>query len=426
MKTLVATLALVLVCQVQAQTNHGTNLQQAQAAADASGQPAPANGPSIAPGQSSGNPIYILNNQRIHESQQATQGQSAAQAAVQEQPTSIIQEAPLKASPADQMRRKRQDAEVQTEDGIVQALEKARIDDELRRRDKFNNAIAPVNQAASQQTNGASVVGDNNTVQQSNVVQQPQVQVVPAPQPVKKARSAQEELDEEDAIIEKPARKSEPKEEKVDIRGEIRAAMAESSAKKIEDEKQSYYVAALASFGTYYDVVNVDRSLGYGVAVGTVTPERFVVEGVFMYADYHIAEMYSFGPYGSGGGGYYNGPYSPGMVNMRQYTFGAAAKYQFLPGKFRPVAGALLNYNRRNYSYDQYGSFRSTDAIDVGALVGADLQLTPGFALGVDFRYNTNLGYRSSNPGEAFSYQAANNPEKLDYYTVNLIGKFTF
>jgi len=422
MKTLVATLALVLVCQVQAQTNHGTNLQQAQAIADASSQPAQADGPSIAPGQSSGNPIYILNNQRIHESQQATQGQSVGQAAVQEQPTSIIQEAPLKVSPADQMRKKRQDAEVQTEDGIVQALEKARIEDELRRRDKFNTAIAPVNQ----QTNGASVVGDNNTVQQSNVVQQPQVQiqVVPAPPPVKKARSAQEEIDEEDAIIEKPARRAESKEEKIDIRGEIRAAMAESTVKKIDEERQSYYVAALASFGTYYDVVNVDRSLGYGVAVGTVTPERFVVEGVFMYADYHIAEMYSFGPYGSGG--YYNGPYSPGIVNMRQYTFGAAAKYQFLSGKFRPVAGALLNYNRRNYSYDQYGSFRSTDAIDVGALVGADLQLTPGFALGVDFRYNTNLGFRSSNPGEAFSYQAANNPEKLDYYTVNLIGKFTF
>jgi hypothetical protein len=422
MKTLVATLALVLVYQVQAQTNHGTNLQHAQGAADASLQPAPANGPSIAPGQSSGNPIYILNNQRINESQQATLGQSAAQAAVQEQPTSIIQEAPLKVSPADQMRKKRQDFEVQTEDGIVQALEKARIDDELRRRDKFNNAIAPVNQ----QTNGASVVGDNNTVQQNNVVQQPQVQVqvVPEPQPVKKAHSAQEELDEENVVLEKPVRKPESKEEKVDIRGEIRAAMAESSAKKVDEEKQTYYVAALASFGTYYDVVNVDRSLGYGVSVGTVTPERFVVEGVFMYADYHIAEMYSFGPYGSGG--YYNGPYSPGVVNMRQYTFGAAAKYQFLPGKFRPVAGALLNYNRRNYSYDQYGSFRSTDAIDVGALVGADLQLTPGFALGVDFRYNTNLGHRSSNPGEAFSYQAANNPEKLDYYTVNLIGKFTF
>jgi hypothetical protein len=404
MKYLVATIALVLAYQAQAQVNQGNNLQAVPVQAEpvvVQAQPMamPAGEPVIAPGQASGNPIYILNNQR--------QGvaQATRQNAIQEQPVSVVQDSPLKVSPADQMRKHRQDSEAQTEDGIVQALEKARIEDEMRRRDKFNNAIAPV---AAQ---SAAINGDGNTIQQ--VVQQPVVQqaqaVVPAPVAAPKQKILiAEDLDEEEVVA-----PNKSKDEKIDIRNEIHSAMAAEFAPK--EEKASYYVGALAAFGTYDGIRNVDNSMGYGFAVGTITPERWVAEGSFTYGSYQLEDVYN-------GNGFY-----PILVNMNQMNFAGAAKYQLMSGKFRPAAGALLSYTRRMYSYQGSDAFRTTDALDVGAIVGADLQVTSGFSIGFDFRYFTNMGYRTADNRQSFVYsKRSNDPEKLDYYTVNLIGKFLF
>lgn len=394
MKNLFAVLALVVAYQAQAQ-NQGNNMQAVPAAEPVVVSAQPAGEPSIAPGQASGNPIYILNNQRQGVAQQAKQ------AAVQEQPVSVVQDSPLKVSAADQMRRSRQDSEAQTEDGIVQALEKARIDDELKRRDKFNSAIAPVAAAS------ANVNGDNNTVQQT--VQQ--VAPVKVAKPKEKIYVAEADLDDEDEA--RPAKRA-PKEEKVDIRSEIRTALAESKPA----EKSTYYISALAAFGTYDGVRNVDNSMGYGFAVGTIAPERWVAEGSFTYGQYQMADVYN---------GYWGGQYNPFIVNMTQMNFAGAAKYQILPGKFRPLAGALLSYTRRTYSYEGFDSFRTTDAMDIGVLGGADLLVSDSFALGFDVRYFTNLGYKSNTPNRNFLYEKRrNDPEKLDYYTVNFLAKVLF
>lgn len=433
MKTLVATLALVLVYQAQAQANQ-ENIQSQESAVQAQHAVVQGEPNTIAPAQSAGNPIYILNNQRVQgyqgTAQETAQGaaQSQGQVAVQEQPVSVVQDTPLKVSPADQIRKRRADTELQTEDSIAQALEKARIDDEIRRREKFNNAIVPVQgaQAAQSAANnaGASVVGDNNSVQQTNVIQQPQqvqqAQAVQQVAPVKPAEPIKkiiivekQEEDSDDVVVVEKAPKKE-KEEKVDVRAEIHAAIAESS-KKQDLDRQSYYVSALASFGNYNNIVNVDRSLGWGLAVGTVLPEHFVVEGAFFYGTYRMQDICMMGC----------GPNF--IVDMIQYNFEGALKYQILPGKFRPVVGAILGYTRRSYSYPNFGgSYRQTDAIDGGALLGADLALTSGFAIGLDFRYMTNFGYRVASSNYPSPYQQYNDPEKLDYYTINLVGKFTF
>jgi hypothetical protein len=410
MKNLIAVLALVLASQAFAQNGYQNGYQggqqpalqpvQAQPEVQAQAQAAPAQ-------NASGNPIYILNNQRASQDT----NQQAHQNSIQEQPVSVVQESPLKTSPADSMRKRRQETESATEDGIVQALEKARIDDEMKRRDRFNNAIVPANDA--------TVVGNNNSVQQTNVVQTQQQQVqqiepAPVAAPKQKIHIVEEE---QEVVAERPARDS----DRVDIRQEIRTAIEESNKKP--EEKSTTYVSALASFGNYNDVVNVNRSMGWGIAVGTVLPERIVAEGSFMYGDYDLEDVYT----GMAAGAATGQGYVPFIVDMRQYNMAAALKYQILPGKFRPVAGAILSYTRRSYSYGDF-EFRTSDAIDAGALAGADLQLTTGFAIGVDFRYMTNLGYRqNSQQNQSFVYQRRkNDPEKLDYYTVNLMGKFTF
>ena len=66
----------------------------------------------------------------------------------------------------------------------------------------------------------------------------------------------------------------------------------------------------------------------------------------------------------------------------------------------------MLGYTRRNYAIEGQ-EFRTSDAADIGALVGADLAFTENFALGVDFRYMTNLGYRQNVDGGQVVYQQA-------------------
>lgn len=357
----------------------------------------------VTPKATPSQPIYILNNQRVQQGTNVESQQGAVQAPVQiqEQPVSVVQDSPLTESPADLMRKRRQQSESATEDGIVQALERARLDDEVRRRDKFNNAIAPV---VSQESTPAPYVQPQPVVVQ---------QVVPAPvaEPAyvpasKRYKVATEDYGDDDDL------KESSRKEKVDIRSEIRAALEES--KPAAEATSSYYVSGFASFGNYDQVVNINSSMGYGFSVGAVTPERIVAEGSFIYGNYQIENLY------------WNSFY-PMRVDMRQYNVSGAVKYVLLPGRFRPNAGAVLSYTRRQYSQERF-DFRTSDAIDVGATAGADLQVSDNFAIGVDVRYMTNLGYKQNlKRHESFVFsQSKNDVERMNYYTLNLIGKFTF
>ncbi len=427
MKNVIAVLAFVMVSQAQAQP--GPQATQADAGAV---QAAPQSATQTASGSATqASPIYIIN--KVEGSQDAAPYVSAApavtagaaatttQAAVQEQPVTIVQDTPLRVNPAEQMRKRRQETETATEDGIVQALEKARMTDEIKRRDKFNNAIepsggdAPLTQAPPPPSQAVQQPPPQVIVQQIQPAVQPMSQ--PAAQPVViPVVAQQQETQEKVRVVEEQDEEitDTKKDEKVDIKQEIRAALSEQ---KPDEEKQSYYVAGIASFGQYNNVQNVNNSLGYGFSVGTVFPERIVVEGSFIYGDYTLGNIYS----ASYMGGFYN-PYS---VDMRQYNVEAAAKYLILPGRFKPMIGAVLSYARRSYS-NEGQQFQSSDAVDVGAMVGADLELAKNFALGIDFRYMTNLGYRVNADQGQYVYQQSNTPESLNYYTLNLIAKVMF
>lgn len=347
-------------------------------------------------------PIVILNNQRVQSYQGANQESQQGAVQVQEQPVTVVQDSPLSPSPAEVMRKRRQATEAATEDGIVQALERARIEDEMKRRDKFNNAIAPV---VTEPTPAPTYV-------------QPVQEVVVAPvvEPVKPSKErykvASEDYGDDDDL----------KDERigaVDIRSEVRAALEE--VKPHKEEKNEYYVSGFASFGNYDQVININSSMGYGFSVGTMLPDRLIAEGSFTYGNYEIEKLY----YNSWGG-YQTSPF-PMIVDMRQYSVSAALKYSILPGRFRPLAGAILSYTRRVYSFESY-DFRTSDAVDVGAMAGADLQVSDNFAIGIDFRYMTNLGYKQNlRPRESFVLsQSKHDPERLNYYMLNLIGRFTF
>ena len=335
------------------------------------------------------NPIVILNNQRV------------GQAAVQEMPVSIVEESPLKASAADTMRKKRQATEVGTEDSIVQALERARIEDEMRRRDRFNNALQPVEVPAPTPVPIYVQPAPPQVVQQ--VAPAP---VIVVPVIVEKKKEVRE------VIVDTPAQDEDSLSEKAELRQSYK------EERRRRDDVQQYYVGALVGTQQAANSTNVHSGLSSGIELGVILPSRMVVEGGFNYSNYNFDDVVNWGQ----------------TISVKQYGLDLAVKYQLLPGRIRPVIGVAGGWTRRSFDYG-YGNFevRTSDAFDIGPVAGLDVVFSDSFSIGVDFRYMTNVFYRdssSNNGGYAYGYKSqpwgTTVPEKTDYYTAAAVAKFMF
>lgn len=395
--------------QVQGQSQSNTNVQPEQSS------------------QSQNAPIYIMNSQKFEGSQDSGQ--------IQSQPVSVVQEAPLVPSASEVVRKKRQSIESETEDGIVSALERVRLEDELKRRHKISNAIssevvvvtepvAPVVQA----TVGQAPVVQSQIVQsqvvQSPVGQAPVVQSQVVQSQVVQAPVVQAPIVHEPVVPHVEAVAVVPvvpapvvREEIREVRSEVRAELADALIKH-ELRTSDFFVSGLVGYGTYADVRNIRGNLTGGFSVGMVTAQRFVIEGSFLYGSYELEDL---NPWTGGT------PDFPRIVDMRQYNFTTGLKYLFLPGAIKPNVGVLAGYTRRSYSEWGY-DFETTDSLDLGFSAGLDFELNRNFAVGVDFRYMTNLATRKNTDyRESFVYPSwKSDIEKLDYYTTTLTGKFTF
>jgi outer membrane protein W len=381
-------------------------------------QAMPATAEAVATAPSSA-PIYILNNQKL----QGYQG------AVQDAPTTVVQEAPVKVSPSETLRKERAGAEAATEDGIVQTLEKARLDDEVRRRNKFNDALNSTVSGMTQPATAAPAapvaapVAPVAAPTAAAIVEENEVVEV-APQKPQRASKRKKVILEDETADDRSS-------DKVDVKAEVRAAIAEQTAAPLN--LTSYYVSALVGTQSY-DSANVHGKLASGLSIGMVTPDRFVAEGSFVYAQNQVDDIAGPNP-------------TFQRLNMNQYNFSAAAKYQLLPGKLRPTVGGIASYTRRSYEFannSYYGNsnatLATTDAFDAGLEAGLDLALTNNFSIGADFRYLWNIASKNSNSDSSNSYNNsyggygyagnyASNPkfvEDLAYYIASLSAKFTF
>lgn len=387
--------------QVQGQTQSNTNVQPEQSS------------------QSQNAPIYIMNSQKFEGSQDTGQ--------IQSQPVSVVQESPLVPSASDLVRKKRQSVESETEDGIVSALERARLEDELKRRHKFSNAISSevVIAPVPVPTTNAPVV--QAPVVQSQVVQSQVVQSAAGQAPVVQSQVVQSQVVQAPVVHEPIAPKVETvhvvpapvvREEIKEIRSEVRAELADAIQDRHPVRTSDFYVSGLVGYGTYADVRNIRGNLTGGFSVGMVTADRFVIDGSFLYGSYELEDL---DPWTGGT------PDFPRIVDMRQYNFMTGLKYLLLPNAIKPSVGALAGYTRRSYSEWGY-DFETTDSLDLGLSAGLDIELTRSFTVGLDFRYMTNLATRKNTDyRESFVYPSwKSDIEKLDYYTTTLMGKFTF
>ncbi len=319
-----------------------------------------------------GQKVYILNNQ-------AQEYDADPYYGVQNQPTTVIEAAPLTQSRASGLRRSREQMELETEGKIVEKLEQSRIEDERERAERL--------------------FGDRwEKEKPAPAPQQPIYQpVVIAPTPV-----------------------DEP--EKEVIHSEVRT--------DYEDEnwgENSTYAFANLGVVNYPDAVNIRGNLAAGFGLGVVLPNRFVVEGLFNYSNFEL----DVDPADYTSNTVEDGLYL--VKDVDQYNIAVATKFRVLPARFTPVIGAMIGYTHRSYS-DLYQvsantSTTSSNAFDVGFSLGADLKVTEGFHLGADFSYWRNLTYRQNTeyPQRPIQRFADTIPvEEFNYYFLGINGKFVF
>lgn len=340
--------------------------------------PAPTSGTVGGTAAQGSQPIYILN-QATPTSNANAQTQTQQ---VQKQPVAVIESTPLVESRAEQMRKSRQDAEINTEQKIVEKLEASRLEDERKRAEAlFGNRF--------------------ESQQQAPVVAQPVAPVViQAPQ------------DNTRDIV----------------REELQSAMkAEMEAETAPVETR--YFSGTVGIGDYPDVRNVQGNYTLGAALGTKF-DYLILEGSFTYSNYTVEQINCC-----------NNMYYPKLVDTTQYQGAVAAKYQLMTGMVRPVVGGLMAYSYRKYdwSYNQVGMYptpygyngttSNSHAIDLGVSAGVDLELSKKFTLGFEYKYMFNLSSRIDNQSimSVAGPQYYGTPlEKLSYYTLALAAKVNF
>lgn len=328
--------------------------------------------------RSAGSTNIILNN-----TQEAT-----AATAVQQQPTTFVEASPLTESRAEQLRRARNAAEVQTEQKIVEKLENARLEDERRRAQRlFSNGFGS-------KTSEAQAAPVQPAVIQPAVIA-PQI-VVPA------APVFEEEVE-------------------------------------YEDERNSrMYISAMIGLSEY-DAMNVKSDYATGFSIGADVGDHISVEGGFLYSKYTVEypafvfsdlSQYNFNL--AGKFAFFPGRVKPYIGGAVSYTY---RKYAEVDNNWYSGGRYRQSYNNRSYRpyNNNYGSDEepTSTAIDVGFLVGMDFAVSDDFFIGADYRQYTNLTNRSDSRYLESSfyetYLPGENPlEELEYYVISVSGKFRF
>lgn len=323
---------------------------------------------------------------------------------VQKQATTYVQDTPLRESKAEQIRKSRQDAEVETENRIVEKLEQSRMEDEKKRAnvlfgDKFNQ----LNQS---QTDSSDV--RNSQSNSGSTVQQPVVVL---------QQTAPEKDDTRDLI-----------------REELRAAKLTEEEFKPEPV-QSKYMAVLVGMADFPDAKNVQGNASLGVAFGTKYDDTLIVEGTFNYSSFQVEQFNDYVmPSNYWINASANNYYGSHLVDVNQYSGALAAKVQMFSGLVKPVVGGVMQYSYRTYAWaEDYlnvsDETANSYALDVGLLGGVDLEFSPKFTLGFDYRYMFNMANKSSGASRTSYYYAptVGTPlDKLQYWTLSLVGRVSF
>ncbi len=183
------------------------------------------------------------------------------------------------------------------------------------------------------------------------------------------------------------------------------------------------YASVLLGIGAYPEVSNIDKGYNVSAAAGYFVREQLMLEaGVGMAkSQLSIKNQLNASQRDS--------------FDINQYQANLAAKYR-LDGLFgtrlMPQFGLAMSYTYRKYSLTNNtilvsGNTGSSNAFDAGVGGGLDYELSPSFALGVDFRYMFNLSNQVSanyiNPNYGY---IGTSLETLQYYVAGVTARMNF
>jgi hypothetical protein len=361
-------------------------------------------------------------NVNVNQNQGQNQAQTQGMLQTQRMPVTNIEASPMVESRAEKIRRARQDAEIQTEQKIVEKLEQSRIDDERRRAevlfgDKFNQINGNNNVIVEAPVVAAPVVAQAPVVVQAPVQAPVQTPVVVEPVPVQEVATTH-------AVVE-----------------------------EVHQHQNRTYFSALLGVSDYPEAKNLRGKFATGFAFGMLFEDQIAVEGSYTYGSYEVEQIcspysgsgcggatYPYGGYyGQGGYSPYNNPYTPGsyyptITQMDQHQGALTAKYLLLRGySFRPLLGASMAYTYRSFTDTQFARYNSdatSTALDVGFVMGAEIELSRSFSIGVDYKYFMNLtNQNSAKFQQSFVYPTEPNRkpvERMNYYTLGILGRMSF
>ena len=271
----------------------------------------------------------------------------AVQAAPEALPTTLVQAAPLTESRADRIRKQREAAEMNTEMMIVEQLEADRIAAERER---------------AQRLFGLGKEEQHVVPHVAPVVhQEPQPNLQEEIQEIKSLLDKQNEVVEvESAYVHKPVYK---------------------------DEKENFAVSLNLGAGSYPGVDNIESQYAAGASFAVYYDYGLILELNYTNSNYKVFT-----------------PIDPfNRVDLDQHAIAANVKYRIFDGRFSPTIGGLISYTRRNYTLDYptcgnfcfnslgNGTEASSSAIDIGFILGGDINVSERVSLGVDMKYIFNL-----------------------------------
>lgn len=323
-----------------------------------------------------------------------------------QQPTTVVEAAPAQESRAELMRKARQNAEVQTEQKIVEKLEESRLREENERAERlFGNKLESGGAAAT----ATAVATPNGAAATATAV------AVPVTEPVKEEKPTQVTIEKVEIVA--PVAPITPIKEEPPVTSpvsEIKSEIKESQ----EPDMKKWYATGIVGVPSY-QASNIKTNYALGVSVGTITSPRWAVEGTFMYSNHNVDTFWD--PQGI-------------FRDLDQYDFQAAAKYFLMEGQLRPYLGGSLTYIYRKYSdrvdygssystswsaYDGIDDQEETHALNAGLVGGVEFAISPDFAVGGGLDYNWNLA--SKNDFNSSNIPHNSTPlEEIEYWTLKL------
>ncbi len=298
------------------------------------------------------------------------------------------------------MRRARQNAEVQTEQKIVEKLEESRLREEQERADRlFGNKLESTSAATA-----TAVATPNGAAATATAVTTTEVK---------------EEVKEE-----KPTQVTIEKVEIVQPVKEEPVVAAPTQTLVMEEPKQEgkdrFYISPILGVPSY-NASNVKSNGALGIGLGSILKNNVGIEGTFLYSNHAVDTYWQY----------------PLYRDLDQYDFSVSARYYIFPGQLKPYGGASLTYIYRQYQdryqdgaawmSNPYSQTEETHAVNVGLLAGLDFAFNDNFTVGAGMEWNFNVMNKSD-----FNYSAYNIPqdtkplEEIDYYTLKLNAKISF